>query len=181
MKITKANQYKLISGLIVFGIILRLIPHPANFTPIGAIGLFAGSFLTLKRFWLVPIIGLLLSDLYLGFYNVASMLCVYFSFIISAFIGKILLSHKNTPNRVGLAAVVSAIQFFIISNFGVWLSGTIYSFDIEGLIQCYVMAIPFFGNTLVSELFYSFVLFGSYYVLTVLMKRRYILSGKDSK
>ena len=109
------------------------------------------------------------------------MLCVYFSFIISAFIGKILLSHKNTPNRVGLAAVVSAIQFFIISNFGVWLSGTIYSFDIEGLIQCYVMAIPFFGNTLVSELFYSFVLFGSYYVLTVLMKRRYILSGKDSK
>ena len=83
MKITKANQYILISGLIVFGIILRLIPHPANFTPIGAIGLFAGSFLTLKRFWLVPIIGLLLSDLYLGFYNVASMLCVYFSFIIS--------------------------------------------------------------------------------------------------
>ena len=126
MKITKANQYILISGLIVFGIILRLIPHPANFTPIGAIGLFAGSFLTLKRFWLVPIIGLLLSDLYLGFYNVASMLCVYFSFIISAFIGKILLSHKNTPNRVGLAAVVSAMQFFIISNFSFFHEWQLY-------------------------------------------------------
>tara|TARA_Y100000748_G_scaffold135019_1_gene113347 strand:+ start:557 stop:1084 length:528 start_codon:yes stop_codon:yes gene_type:complete len=162
----KINQNFIIIGLILFAIALRIVPHPPNFTPIGAIGLFAGCYITVKRFWLVPIIGLLASDLIIGFYNPISMFYVYFSFIISSFIGYFFLKNKNTPLRLVSAALISAILFFIFSNLGVWLSGTIYSLDLSGLIACYLLAIPFFGNTLISELFYSLILFGSYYFFT---------------
>ena len=161
----------IIISLILFAIALRLLPHPPNFSPIGAIDLFAGCYLGLKRFWLIPVAALFISDFVLGFYNPISMLSVYFSFGISALLGSFLLKDKITPFRITGTAVFSATQFFILSNLGVWISGLIYPINITGLINCYVMAIPFYGNTLLSELFYSFILFGAYYFLTNFIKK----------
>ena len=161
----------IIISLILFAIALRLLPHPPNFSPIGAIGLFAGCYLSLKRFWIIPIVALFVSDFVLGFYHPISMLSVYLSFGISALLGSFFLKDKITPFRITGTAIFSATQFFILSNLGVWISGLIYPMNITGLISCYVMAIPFYGNTLLSELFYAFILFGTYYFLTNFVKK----------
>ena len=86
----------IIISLILFAIALRLVPHPPNFSPVGAVGLFAGCFLSHKRFWLIPLVALFISDYFLGFYNVVLMLTVYTSFFISAIIGQYFLRVRRT-------------------------------------------------------------------------------------
>ncbi|MCZ6804044.1 MAG: hypothetical protein O7D86_08955 [Proteobacteria bacterium] len=148
--------------LILVAAFSRLIPHPLNFTPIGALGLFAGAYIVDKRVWLLPLCALLLSDFIIGFYNPIAMLFVYLGFALSVFIGRLVLSEKRTTFRLGGAAITSATLFFIVSNFGTWLTGILYPISFAGLIECYVMAIPFYGNTLSGDLFYVVVLFGTY-------------------
>ena len=165
------NYLKISLGIFIALTISRFVPHPPNFSPIGAVGLFVGCYMSQKRFWLIPVFALLFSDFFLGFYNLISMLSVYMSFTISAIIGQYFLKDKRTIFRVGGAALLSVTQFFIFTNFGVWLSGTIYQFNFSGLIECYVMAIPFYGNSLVGELFYTFVLFGAYYFFNSMLRQ----------
>ena len=167
------------NNVILFLLILivafsRLVPHPLNFTPIGALGLFAGAYLLDRRSWMLPLCALLLSDLVIGFYEPIAMTFVYLGFALSAFLGRYLLSEKRAAIRLGGAALGSAIIFFILSNFGTWLSGTLYPMSLAGLIECYVMAVPFFGNTLLGDLFYTVVLFGCFEVIQVWMQKRYI-------
>ena len=168
----KIDKNIIILGLIIFAVALRLVPHPPNFSPIGAIGLFSGCYFCLKRSWLIPIFALLISDFILGFYNPISMMTVYLSFAVSVIIGKIFLKNKQTPYRLGGAALVSASQFFVFTNIGVWLSGTLYQVNLAGLTECFVMAIPFYGNSLISEFFYASVLFGGYYILSQCLGRK---------
>lgn len=148
--------------LILAAAFSRMIPHPLNFTPVGALGLFAGAYIIDKRVWLLPLCALLLSDFFVGFYEPVAMLFVYLGFAFSAFIGRILLVDKRTSLRLGGAAFSSATLFFIVSNFGTWLTGTLYPISVAGLVECYVMAIPFYGNTLSGDIFYVVVLFGIY-------------------
>lgn len=155
-------NYGIIFILVLAAVCSRAIEHPLNFTPIGAIGLFAGAYLHDKRAWLLPVCILLISDFFIGFYEPISMLFVYFGFALSVSIGRLLLSKKRSILKLGGAAFSSATLFFLISNFGTWLSGTLYPMSFPGLIECYVMAIPFYGNTLAGDLFYAFVLFGLY-------------------
>ena len=97
----------IIISLVLFAVALRLVPHPPNFSPIGAIGLFAGCYLSLKRFWLIPIVALFISDYFLGFYNVVLMTTVYISFLISAIIGKYFLRVKRTNLKIWLLMIFS--------------------------------------------------------------------------
>ncbi len=167
MKATKLNpeNYAIIIALIIFAVLSRFVPHPVNMTPVGALGLLAGACLLDRRFWLVPIAALLISDFFIGFYDVVSMLFVYMGFICIAFIGRYALANKLTPVRLGVSAFAATNVFFIISNFGTWLSGTLYPLTGEGLLACFVAAIPFYGNSLVGDLSYSFLLFGLYALL----------------
>lgn len=137
----------------------RLLPHPGNFTPIGALGLFAGAYLHDRRVWAVPLAALLLGDVFIGFYDPVVMAFVYVGFALSAVIGRILLRHKRTPVRIGAAVLASASVFFIVSNFGCWATG-MYPHTLDGLVRCYVAALPFFGNTLSGDVFYAALLFG---------------------
>jgi hypothetical protein len=148
--------------LILLAAASRLLPHPSNFTPVGALGLFAGAYISLRRYWLVPIMALLVSDVFIGFYNPVAMVFVYMAFIGCALLGRIMLSSGRNVIRIGFSAFLSAVLFFVISNFGVWLAGLYYPMSLTGLLQCYAMAIPFFGNTLYGDLFYVTVLFGIY-------------------
>ena len=139
--------------------LLRLVPHPPNFTPIGAMALFSGAFL--GRRWLAfaaPLAALLISDLILGFYS--GMLFQYAATLLAVAIGWALLSSRRGALRIAGAALASAILFFAISNFGVWATGTIYPRDLGGLGAAYVAAIPFFHNSLAGDLFFSAALFG---------------------
>ena len=121
----------------------RIIPHPPNFTPVIAMAIFM-PYMTRDVYlaMLVPITAMFISDLYLGLHSF--MIWIYGTIMLCTLVSR----YFNLITMSIFAPVI----FFTTSNFGVWLSGTIYSFDIEGLIQCYVMAIPFFGNTLVLSL-----------------------------
>lgn len=160
--------------LIIFAVFSRLIPHPYNFTPIGALGLFAGAYLSIRRFWLVPIIALLISDIIIGFYHPVTMASVYLSFILCAVIGRSVLLQKRSLLRLATSSLSASCLFFILSNFGDWLSGVNhYPLTFNGLAECYVMAIPFFGNTAIGDLFYVAVLFGVYETVNMKIRQLY--------
>ena len=143
--------------LIGIAILSRLIPHPPNFTPITAIALFSTIHFKNKILtYLIPIIGLFISDLILGLSMVN--LFVYLSFIAITFIG---FKFKKINNY---SILLSSTTFFIVSNFGVWILG--YPKTIEGFILCYYMALPFFLYTIMGDLFYSYAMkYGLRYAL----------------
>ena len=156
------EKHGLFYFLVILVVLTRLLPHPMNFAPIGALGLFSGAYVMDRRAWLIPIIALLISDFFIGFYTPIIMLSVYVSFALSALIGRYALSNKRSVIRLGGSAVASATILFVLSNFTLWTTGLYYPLTLEGLLTCFVRAIPFYGNTLAGDLFYSAVLFGTY-------------------
>lgn len=165
--IMRKSRFIILTLFIVAAALLRLLPHPPNFSPIIAIALFGGAYFSSRgAAFIVPMIAMGLSDIFLGFHQ--SMPFVYASFLLIVGIGFVLKSHKRfTPILSG--AVGSSILFFLVTNFGVWLTGTMYPHTFSGLLSCYAAAIPFFQNTLLSGLLYTGVLFGSF----ELLKRKY--------
>jgi len=143
---------------------LRLVPHPPNFTPIGAMALFSGAYLGRRGAvaLVAPLGALFLSDLVLGFYR--GMPTVYFSVALIVIIGWMAL-RRVSPIRVGGAAIASSVLFFVLTNFGMWLSSGFYPRTLAGLEACYIAAIPFFQNTVAGDLFYAAVLFGGFALL----------------
>ncbi len=163
MKATMNSRILVLLSAIVGAAALRLVPHPPNFTPIGAMALFSGAYL--GRRWLAfaaPLGALLLSDLVLGFYH--GQATVYFSVALIAMIGMAALERRSAL-RVGLAAIASSILFFVITNFGMWLFSGFYPRTMAGLEACYIAAIPFFQNTVAGDLFYATLLFGGFAAL----------------
>lgn len=147
-------------NLIIFFILIavwfRLIPHLPNFTPVTALALFSG--LMLKRKWLsmsIPLVAMILSDLVLGFSAIS--MWVYLGFASITMIGWFL-DKMNTKS-----ILLSSLVFFIISNFGAWVLG--YPHTIEGLVMCYTLAIPFFGYSIIGDLFWGYTLKYSYKLL----------------
>jgi len=152
-----------ILGIVLFAALMRLVPHYPNFTPIGALALFAGAHFSNR--WLafsIPITALLFSDLLLGFHDM--MVPVYISFVLVVLIGGLLRNNVKIVS-VGGGAIAGSLVFFVLTNLAVWLSGTMYPPTVQGLVQCYVAAIPFFHMTLLGDLFYSGVLFGGFYLI----------------
>jgi len=139
----------IIIGLIVLAILTRLIPHPPNFAPITGIALFSAINFNNTFFkFLVPLISLVIFDLIIGFSLIN--IFVYLSFIVIVLVG-------NHFREIKLKSIlISSVVFFIISNFGVWLIG--YPKKVSGFVMCYTAAIPFFINTILGDLFYSFLL-----------------------
>lgn len=158
------------SLFIISALVLRLLPHIPNIAPIAAMALFGGVYLNKKYALVVPLVVLFISDLFLGFYGVP-MLFVYSSFFLTGLIGLWLKKHK-TPLTIITASLFSSLLFFFITNFGVWLSGGLYPATISGLADCYFMAIPFFRNTLIGDLFYNGLFFIAYEITLRYLKNR---------
>jgi hypothetical protein len=146
---------------IVAAAALRLVPHPPNFTPIGAMALFSGAYLGRRGALalVAPLGALFVSDLIIGFYR--GMPTVYLSVALIVVIGWMAL-RRVSPIRVGAAAIASSVLFFAITNFGMWLFSGIYPPTLVGLEACFVAAIPFFQNTIAGDLFYAAILFGGF-------------------
>ena len=133
----------------------RFIPHPHNFTPILAVGIFAGFYF--KQFFLssfIVILSMFLGDVYFGFHN--TMFFTYIALMTSVGLGLFIKKFKLT--EILFSGLSSSVCFFIITNFGVWLVSGIYENSLLGLFQSYVMAIPFFHNTLISTVLYLVIL-----------------------
>lgn len=164
---------------IIVAIILRLLPHPPNFAPIAAIALFGGTYLGKKYALLVPLAAMIVSDYFIGFYDLKLMLAVYGSFLLIGLLGLWLKQHKSVRNITGVT-LLGSILFFIITNFAVWAFSSWYPHNFTGLWQCYVLALPFFRNTLLGDLFYVSVLFGAYEFALYLVRNKKLLRIKKS-
>lgn len=150
----------IITSIIIFiAAMMRLLPHPPNFAPIGALALFSGAHLDKKSRFIIPLFAMALSDIFLGFHN--DILFVYASFVIIIMIGS-RLKNQISPQHVFAASLGSSILFFVITNYGVWAASDMYVKNVSGLIQSYAMGVPFFRNTVLSDMLYSFGLFYGY-------------------
>ena len=146
---TLSKKEKVLFGFVLIAALTRLVPHPPNFAPITAMSLFAGAYFTRKQLaFIVPLLAMLISDLFLGFYSIS--IFVYLSFAVITFIGQ--QKNRVTPKLVLLGSVL----FFLISNFGVWL--LYYPKTIDGLFTCFALAIPFFVTSLLGDIFYSVIM-----------------------
>jgi len=168
MQATKKSV--LVIGLtILVAALTRLIPHPMNFAPLGAMALFGAAYFGNKGLGLlVTLVSWMISDLVLNnlvypadggaviftegaFYIYAGIVLIYF-------IGTQVLK-KVTALRMLTGSLAASVVFFLVSNFGVWMLGLYYPTDMEGLMACYTAALPFFKNTIAGDLFYSGLLF----------------------
>ena len=146
---TLSKKEKVLFSFVLIAALTRLVPHPPNFAPITAMSLFAGAYFTRKQLaFIVPLLAMLISDLFLGFYTIS--IFVYLSFAVITWMGQ--QKNRVTPKLVLLGSVL----FFLISNLGVWL--LYYPKTIDGLVTCFALAVPFFTTSLLGDIFYSVIL-----------------------
>ena len=152
------SSLKISLGILLALSISRFIPHPPNFTSLIALSFYVPALLGLK-FLPFVLLSFIFTDIIIGFHN--TLLFTWGSILLIGFISKYFV--ETIKKRI-TGAIISALLFFTITNFGVWTSG-FYGYSIQGFIECYILAIPFFTNTLIStiifsiliELFYSFL------------------------
>lgn len=159
------SRFFILTGIIFSAALSRLVPHPWNVSPIGAMALFGASFFDRKSLaFFVPLLALLLSDAIIGFYQ--NILWVYGAFALIVLIG-FWVKENRSFSRIFSGSLLSSIVFFLVTNFGVWISGVeaLYPKNFAGFITCLTMAIPFFRNTVLGDLFYVVLLFGGMTVL----------------
>ena len=149
--------------LILAGVLLRLGPHIPNATPVAAIALLASAYLSWKHSLFVVTSIMIITDSVLGFHS--TMLWVYASFGLIAMLAWLLRKNINIKNVV-FFSLSGSLLFFLITNFGVWISTSMYDKTLPGLVECYTLAIPFFRNTILGDVFYSLLLFGLYQLYT---------------
>lgn len=158
------NRIIVIAILVTLAAFSRLLPHPANVSPIAAMALFGGAMFG-KRFlaFLVPFLTMVVSDFFLGFHD--QMAGVYVAFGLTVLLG-FLLQNNSSLVRVSLFSITGSVVFFLITNFQVWFNSTgFYSADFGGLMTSYAAGLPFFRNTLAGDLFFNGVLFGGFYLI----------------
>ena len=170
-------RFAVLVVMIITAALTRLLPHPPNFAPIGAMALFGGAMFPRRRWaFLVPLVAMFASDLLLYGWRYAeyqpmawkSLLFVYVGFALVVLLGMSLRSRRSVPRIAGTTLAGSAI-FFLVTNFGTWfVSGTfaleliVYPKTLAGLIACYVNGLPFFHWTLLGDAVYVMVLFGAF-------------------
>ncbi len=165
----QSQSRSLAIGLTVLSALGRLVPHAPNLTPLGGACLFAGSRVSGMLAYLLPLAVMIVTDPFVGGFTPISPV-IYACFLLSVWIGRRLLSRRVSPIRVGAGAFLCSLQFFLITNFALWLAGArqlhpLYALNLAGLMNCYAMALPFWGRTLAGDLLFSGALFGVYELL----------------
>jgi hypothetical protein len=138
--------------LILVAAFSRMIPHPPNFTAVCALSIFSGALFNNRLLaFLVPIFAMAISDFFIGYHSLLPL--VYGCLLVNVALGLYLNKHSTFKNYF-LMSVVSALFFFVVTNFGVWAAGAMYPKTGAGLLACYVAALPFLGNMLLGNIFY---------------------------
>ncbi len=154
---TKKKKTLYLTMLIMILVFSRLIPHPPNFTPIISVAILCGIIFETLLISVIVLIGsMFISDLIIGLHSgiMHIYICLIFiSYLFFKFSKKI--NYKNLIFYSFLGSII----FFLYSNFIVWISSGLYSKDLKGILECYILAIPFFSNTLFSTIFYSYITF----------------------
>jgi hypothetical protein len=152
----------LIVAMILFAAIVRILPHPWNLAPVGAMALFSGAVIRNRVMAFVfPLLAMLAGDFFIGFHLL--MPVVYASFVTSTALGFWVRERRNGVRVFGVV-LLGAIQFFLITNFGAWMFLNSYPKTFAGLMACYVAGVPLFWNTLAGDVCYSALLFGGLFL-----------------
>lgn len=158
------SQKRLWIAMVLLGASARLLPHPWNFTPMMAIGLFAGyQARKAGTGILVALLALVLSDAVMGFYP--GFWYVYAATLVPVLLGW-LIRKRSGAGAIAAAALASSLSFFIITNFMFWIASGWYPRTVAGLSTCYLAAIPFYQNQLFGDAFYTVAIFGGYAALS---------------
>lgn len=163
-----------LAALIVLAALTRVLPHPPNFSPVAAIALFGGAYFA-NRAWamLVPLVGLLLSDLvlasvngglYASWFGSTGIWLVYGCIALTTAIGFGLRGRVGGGSVLGYS-LAGSVLFFVVTNFGAWLGDPMYPKTASGLLAAYAAGIPFFQWTVLGTLFYAALLFGGFSLL----------------
>lgn len=165
-------RFRIALALIFMAALTRLLPHPPNFTPIGAMGLFGAAYFGNKRLALIiPFVALFVSDLILNnvvysqYYTSFTWFTsswIYLGFALVMLSGYFILRNDRSPARIVAASLTASVLFFLVSNLSTWMGSGLYPKTFAGLMTCYTAGLPFIGNTLMGDLFFSAVMFGSY-------------------
>ncbi|HLC63875.1 MAG TPA: DUF6580 family putative transport protein [Patescibacteria group bacterium] len=166
--------------LFLLGVFGRLGPHPMNFTPVFAIALFAGAYLPKKWSIILPLLLMLFTDLFLGFYELGVMVTVYGSIALTGALGLALRKRKSLIT-VASAALGVSLFFFLTTNFAVWAFSPWYASTWEGLLLSYTLAVPFFRNTLLGNVFFVGILFGSYELVRLKLNQTFKYQALKSR
>jgi hypothetical protein len=156
----KVVRTVIVLAMVLLAAVLRIVPHPWNFTPIGAMALFSGAMIKdRRRAFLFPLLALFVGDLFVGLHVLIPV--VYASFLLNVLIGRFVADNR-TVVRLGGATFLAALQFFLITNFAVWALLGSFPHTFTGLITCYALGLPLFGNTLAGDALYVTLLFGGF-------------------
>ncbi len=147
----------------------RFIPHPPNFTSLIALSFYIPAFLG-RKYILALIFSFFITDLVIGFHS--TMLFTWGSVLIIGIFSSFFL--KNIILRI-TGALFGAAIFYIITNFGVWLISGMYNFNFDGLLTAYILALPFFGYSVISTLLFSSLFEAIYSFKTV---KKYLILTK---
>lgn len=151
------RSYFLLFGFVLLGTVSRLVPHLPNCTAMNAIALFGVYSLGGWRPALGVVFGtLLLSDLMLGLH--ATLLYVYLSFGLLVLIGQ-WVRHARTVFRLSMLSLASSLLFFLVTNFGSWMTSSLYPSSLQGLALCYAAGLPFLLNQVLGDLAYGILIF----------------------
>jgi hypothetical protein len=149
-----------ILSMIALAAVLRVVPHPWNFTPVGAMALFSGAVVKDRRLaFLFPLLALFVGDVFVGFHKLMPL--VYASYLINVALGDRIRNRRTVP-RISAITLLGAIQFFLVTNFAVWAFLDSYPRTSAGLIDCYIVGIPLFWNTLAGDALYAVLFFGGF-------------------
>jgi hypothetical protein len=167
----KRTKIVLVVAVVALAAASRLVKHPFNFTPIAAMGIFAGCYFGKKWGFLIPLAAMAVSDYFIGFYDWQIMASVYFGIAAAYGIGWLLKKRRKWYD-IAAASIASSILFFIITNFSVWAFFNWYPHTIDGLVSCFTLAVPFFRNTLIGDVVYTGALFGAFEFAVQFMERK---------
>lgn len=145
--------------LVLLAATLRLLPHPENFAPITAVAIFGGAMLSRRLGVFVPLAAIIVTDMIIGLHDLIPV--TWGSFALIALTSNVWLKKPTLPKGAALA-LGSSLFFFVTTNFAVWLTSGMYDRTLAGLARCFTLALPFFRNTLTSDLIYTGALFGLY-------------------
>ncbi|MFA6354392.1 MAG: DUF6580 family putative transport protein [Candidatus Paceibacterota bacterium] len=160
--------------LIGLGVLARVLPHLPNFAPVAAIAVFAGFYLGRRYALVLPIIAMLIGDLFIGFYDFKMMAAVYGSFVLVGYLASVFKSRKNTEVILG-TSLVGSVTFFLVTNWAVWQFSGMYLKNWAGFLETYVMALPFFRNTFLGDVVYLAFIAGGYELAVYLAGKFYRL------
>ncbi len=148
----------LIVAIIIAVALARLVPHPYNFTPIGAFALFCGAYISDKRFLVLPLLAVLIGDVLTGLYTFTVMIAVYVGFAASTLISRQVLLNRVSPARFLTGMLLAAVAFYLISNVGMWWYA--YPHTFTELTVCWQDGLPFLLRSLAGDFVYGCIMFG---------------------